>query len=318
VPGDHFIVGKSPESSRQGDTTCVRNGSGTVITVCFVAIGSEAVGEADGVEDVALGQVKNRAATWVAWSMLAVFAAGLAFTAILAVLNGSVAGDRAIVLYLPAFTAFMVVGALVVARRPANAIGWMFSAIALLALSASLASEYSQYAYVTRPGGLPFGVVTAWYLAWVAFPLFGLIFTFTLLLFPTGRLLSARWKPFAWLAGIEITATSVLAALQPTLPLEYEGGTIPNPIGISGLPHPEQGAVGAVLTSLLFIAALAGCASLVLRFRRARGEERQQLKWFAYAAALMVISTAVVGVTVPGGSDLGGRCSPTSCSCSAR
>jgi hypothetical protein len=100
--------------------------------------------------------------------MLAVFGAGLAFTAVLGVLNWSVASNVS-VLYLPAFTAFMVVGALVVARRPANAIGWLFSAIALLALGATLAGEYVQYAYVTRPGSLPFAVGAVWYLGWAAF-----------------------------------------------------------------------------------------------------------------------------------------------------
>jgi hypothetical protein len=242
--------------------------------------------------------------TWVAWSMLAIYAVGLACTAILAVLNGSVAGGRPILLYLPAFTAFMVVGALVVARRPANAIGWLFSAIGLLALGASLAIEYSHYAYVTQPGRLPFAVAAAWYGSWVAFPIFGLTFTFTLLLFPTGRLLSPRWRPIAWLAAIEIIANSVLAALQPTLPLEYVARTIPNPLGISGLPHPEQGAVGAVLTGLFLVVSLAACASLVLRFWRARGEERQQLKWFAYAAALMVTGNVVGGLVLPSSGDL--------------
>jgi hypothetical protein len=172
-----------------------------------------------------------------------------------------------------------------VARRPANAIGWLFSAIGLLALGASLASEYSHYAYVTQPGGLPFAVAAAWYGSWVAFPIFGLTFTFTLLLFPTGRLLSPRWRLIAWLAAIEIIANSVLAALQPTLRLEYVARTIPNPMGISGLPGPQQGAVGAVQGSLFIAVSLAACASLVLRFWRARGEERQQLKWFANAAA---------------------------------
>jgi hypothetical protein len=245
----------------------------------------------------------GKRSTWVAWSMLAIYAVGLACTAVLAVLNGSIAGGRVILLYLPAFTAFMVVGALVVAHRPANAIGWLFSAIGLLALGASLAGEYSQYAYVTQPGGLPFAVGAVWYLAWAAFLVFGLTFTFTLLLFPTGRLLSPRWRPIAWLAAIEIIANSVLAALQPTLRLEYAARTIPNPIGISGLPAPEQGAVGAVLGGLFTAVSLAACASLVLRFWRARGEERQQLKWFAYAAALMV--TGLVGALVlPSGGDL--------------
>ena len=250
------------------------------------------------------GVTLPKRSTWVAWSMLVVFAAGLAFTAVLAILNETVAGDPLALLYLPTFTAFMVVGALVVARRPANAIGWLFSAIGLLALGASLAGEYTQYAYVTQPGALPFAVGAAWYLAWAAFLVFGLTFTFTLLLFPTGRLLSPRWRPVAWLAGIQITATSVLAALQPTLSLEDQGRTIANPIGISGLPDPEQGAVGAVLIGLFTAVSLAACGSVVVRFRRARGEERQQLKWVAYAAALMVISTVVVGVSVPGGSDL--------------
>jgi hypothetical protein len=246
----------------------------------------------------------RKPSTVVAWSMLASFAAGLAFAAVLARLNGSVAGGRVILLYLPAFTAFMVVGALVVARRPTNAIGWLFSATGLLASGSSLAIEYSYYAYVTRPGALPLAVVAAWFGSWAAYAIFGLTFSFTLLLFPTGRLLSPRWRPVAWLAALEITANSVLAAFQPTLSLEYEGRTIPNPLGISGLPRPEQGTVGAVLTGLFLVVSLAACASLVLRFRRARGVERQQLKWFAYAAALLVIGNVVGGVVLPSSGDL--------------
>jgi hypothetical protein len=246
----------------------------------------------------------RKPSTVVAWSMLAIYAAGLAFTAVLAVANGNVADGHVILLYLPAFTAFMVVGALVVARRPANTIGWLFSAIGLLALGGTLAGEYSHYAYVTQPGALPFAVAAAWYGSWAAYPIFGLTFTFTLLLFPTGRLLSPHWRPIAWLAAIGITANSVLAALQPTLRLEYEGRTIPNPIGISGLPRPEQSAVGAVLTGLFVVVSLTACASLVVRFRRARGMERQQLKWFAYAAALMVTSNAV-GALLPFSGDPG-------------
>jgi hypothetical protein len=242
--------------------------------------------------------------TVMAWSMLAIYAAGLACTAVLAVLNGSVPGGRVILLYLPAFTAFMVVGALVVARRPTNAIGWLFSATGLLASGGSLASEYSHYAYVTQPGALPLAVVAAWYGSWVAYAIFGLTFTFTLLLFPTGRLLSPRWRPIAWLAAIEITANSLLAAFQPTLPLEYVARTISNPVGISGLPRPEQGAAGAVQTGLFLVVSLAACSSLVLRFRRARGVERQQLKWFAYAASLMVIPFVVWEPLLPVSGDL--------------
>jgi hypothetical protein len=68
-----------------------------------------------------------------------------------------------------------------------------------------------------------------------------LLYLFTLLLFPTGRLLSPRWRPIAWLAAIAITANSVLATFQRTLPVEYVARTIPNPVGISGCPAPSRG-----------------------------------------------------------------------------
>jgi MFS family permease len=246
----------------------------------------------------------RKPSTVVAWVMLAIYAAGIVFTAALAIPNGSVARDPTGVLYQLDFTAFMVVGALIVARRPSNAIGWLFSGVGLLAMAAFLAEEYTLFAYVTRPGALPGAIVAAWYWAWAAFPVFGLTFTFTLLLFPTGRLLSPCWRPLAWLAGLDLGAITVLAALQPTLTVGHDKRAVANPIGISGLPHPEQGAVGAVLTGLFTLTAIAACVSLVLRFRRARGEERQQVKWFAYAASLMVIAFLVGALLVPAGGDL--------------
>jgi hypothetical protein len=242
--------------------------------------------------------------TWVAWAMLAIYAAGIVVTAALAIPNGSVARDPTGLLYQLGHTAFMVVGALIVAHRPSNAIGWLFSGVGLLAMAAFLAEEYTLYAYVTRSGALPGAIVAAWYWAWAAFPVFGLTFTFTLLLFPTGRLLSPRWRPIAWLAGLDLAVITVLAALQPTLTVGHDKRAIANPIGISGLAHPEQGAVGAVLTGLFTVTAIAACVSLVLRFRRARGEERQQVKWFAYAASLMVIALLVGALLVPAWGDL--------------
>jgi hypothetical protein len=91
--------------------------------------------------------------TWVAWSMLAVFAVCLVVGLPLAVANGTFqqdAGNQ--VLLVLGFSAFMVVGALIVAHRPGNLIGWLFSASALLAVTAQLAGQYAVYAYVTGPG----------------------------------------------------------------------------------------------------------------------------------------------------------------------
>jgi tellurite resistance protein TehA-like permease len=99
--------------------------------------------------------------------MLAVYLISLIVVILLEVANGTFPEDAAnqVVLHL-GFTAFMVVGALIVAHRPGNAIGWIFSATALLAFTGQLATEYATYAYATRPGPLPGATFAAWYGSW--------------------------------------------------------------------------------------------------------------------------------------------------------
>jgi hypothetical protein len=102
--------------------------------------------------------------SWVAWSMLTVYTVSLVVALILAVANGNFQQDVANqAMLFVGFSAFMVVGALIVAHRPGNAIGWIFSAIALLAFTGQTASEYAIYAYATRPGSLPGAILAAWY-----------------------------------------------------------------------------------------------------------------------------------------------------------
>jgi hypothetical protein len=233
--------------------------------------------------------------SWVAWSMLAVFIVSVVFATILGVADGSLQQDPAgFVVYVLGFGAFMVVGALVVAHRPGNPIGWIFSAIALLAFTGGLAAEYATYALVTRPGSLPGATLAAWYTSWPWYPTLALALVFTPLLFPTGRLLSPRWRPLAWLAGAATAAFTVLAALKADLVLgDPDLGThhaITNPIGIAGIENPEESTVGGALLGLMTLSALVAFGSLVLRFRRSRGEERQQLKWFTYAGALVPLT----------------------------
>jgi hypothetical protein len=249
--------------------------------------------------------MKGRAAVRVAWWMLASYAVGMAFTVALAVVNGSFGQNPGVAAVHLAFAAFMGVGALIVARRPGNAIGWLFSAIGLLGVTGLLAGEYAQYAYVTRGVALPGAIVAAWYASWVSYPWFGLTVLFTLLLFPTGRLLSLRWRPIAWLAGILIGVATTVVALQPELPLPDEQHAIPNPIGIAGMVSPVEGTAGDVNSVLLAVTTVAAFLSLVIRFRRARGEERQQLKWFAYAGALVIFFLVSGPLILPGGSALG-------------
>jgi len=238
--------------------------------------------------------------TRVAWSMLAVFAVG--YLAVpLSFANGNVQREPGFYLALTvAFTAFMVVGAVIVAHRPGNALGWIFSAIGLLSSAGVLAMEYAEYAYLTRPGSLPAAALAAWF-SWWWLPILGLIFVFTPLLFPTGRLPSPHWRPVAVTGALAITAVAVLGAVQPTLKLQNEEVYLPNPVGLAGAPDPEDGALGAVLLGVLVACMVASVVSVVLRFRRSSGVERQQLKWFTYAAALMLVANVVTFTVLPEG-----------------
>jgi hypothetical protein len=222
-----------------------------------------------------------------AWSMLAIFIIAYAGMAPLLVANGNLRPDD-VALYL-AFAAFMAMGAVIVAHRPGNAVGWVFSAVGLLSATGGLAMEYAEYASVTRPGSLPGAVLAAWYASWWWYPMLALILVFTLLLFPTGGLLSTQWRPVAMVAAIATAALTALTALQPTLTLQNEDYTLDNPIGLAGIQDPEQTTVGAVLYLLLLGCTLAAVVSMGLRFRRSRGVERQQLKWFTYAGALLIL-----------------------------
>jgi hypothetical protein len=202
----------------------------------------------------------------------------------LSVANGNFEQDSSLLL---AFAALMVVGAVIVAHRPGNAVGWIFSAIGLLTATGVLATEYAAYAARTRSGSLPGVVLAAWYSSWWWYPTLAGVLVFTPLVFPTGRLLSTRWRPVAVVAAVGTAAIITLSALQPTL--QDEDHPVPNPIGRAGIPDPEEGALGVILFGLLLVCSAAAVTSVVLRLRRAQGVERQQLKWFTYAATLLVL-----------------------------
>ena len=234
----------------------------------------------------------------VAWSMLAIYVVGVGVGMPLMVANGEFqrdpGGQASLIL---ALTAFMVVGAVIVAHRPGNAIGWIFSAIGLLTGTGFFAWQYAEYAYITRGSRLPGALLSAWYNNWWWNPTLVLATIVTVLVFPTGRLLSARWRPVAWLTAA-ITATTVaLSAFAPTLDLGQRT-KLRNPIGLAWIPDPAHSALGPVLLGLLLVCTGAAVVSLVLRFRRSQGVERQQLKWFTYAGVLL-FSWSIVDFVLP-------------------
>jgi signal transduction histidine kinase len=183
------------------------------------------------------------------------------------------------------------VGALLAARRPSNPIGWIFCALGVLAGVSAFATEYARWALLDHSDLLPGGPHAAWLVEWVWIPLIvGL--GFVAAVFPDGRFLSPGWRRATWAAAAVGLIPIVLNALLPRLTV-YEG--FDNPVGVGG--DAITGAASMSLTLLIPIVAI-GSAAAILRLRRSRGDERQQLKWLALSISLISGLFVVYGILV--------------------
>jgi hypothetical protein len=191
-----------------------------------------------------------------------------------------------------ALLAFPVVGVIIARQRPDNTIAWLFCGLGLawsLYVCADAAAVYSLYA-----------TQRAWpaarWIAWVANGKGGVIVyvtaTLTPLFFPNGQLLSRRWRTIVWLLAGALIVQLLIYALDPGDLVDYPGVRNPlNQHGLSALSAFDLLSTLAALTALV-----GGCAAAVVRFRRAKGIERRQLEWFAWAAALIVAMFVLAGV----------------------
>jgi hypothetical protein len=174
-------------------------------------------------------------------------------------------------------------GAIICSRLPRNAVGWIFLAIGLLLGLLFAVGTYADLALDMGYDFLPGGWIAAWIGSWIFIPAaFGLPM-FLLLLFPDGRFVSRRWRMAGWVLGIVVTIAAAAKAFKP--------GRIPpgieNPLAPGGVAG-EIFRVLDPLTDALALPAFAlAVAGLAVRLWRSRGVERQQLKWFAYSAALV-------------------------------
>jgi hypothetical protein len=184
------------------------------------------------------------------------------------------------------------VGAIVASRRPQNPVGWLLCLSGVAVSISSFTSQYAIYALLVRPDSTPAGEAMAWIAAWLLPIMIGLQVSYVLL-FPTGRLPSRRWRWLAWLTGAFILGGVVVSAFSPGA---YLGslGPIRNPLGIEGFTVVYK-AVLYTLAPFLFGAA---ALSVFMRLGRAVGVERQQIKWFAYAAALNAFSIILNVITL--------------------
>jgi hypothetical protein len=238
-------------------------------------------------------RLSPRRAAWIAWILWTVVVVLTALTMILVVVTRSVPRGpydhwQLIWLRMSGDLAFTTVGLIIAARRPANPLGWLVLLFGLSLSANEFLRAYAEYTLLYRPGALPGGLAIAWVSTWIWAFIYPIL-PFVLLLFPDGRLPSLRWRPFAWIAGL-VNGLFLLIVPFRAGGLEYFP-TIPNPVGIPALTV----AVFEVLAFATFIVILLATISLPVRFRRARGDERQQLKWVAYAAVFL----GVVGVSSP-------------------
>ena len=203
------------------------------------------------------------------------------------------------------FAAFAVVGGVLLNRRPGNSIGRLYAVIGLSAGLKLAATDYAEAAF--RLGrDLPFPTVAAWIQNWAWWPAIGFAGTLVFQLFPTGRPLSRRWRV---LVAVSLTAVALLSlsnAFFPRLVLDSSlSGTadpirLDNPVGIPGDAMDFAFLAGGVLLLACLVGSI---ASLIVRFRRARGVERLQLRWLAYSAVLLGLAFTVGNVVGLGARD---------------
>lgn len=185
-----------------------------------------------------------------------------------------------------------VVGALVASRHPRNPIGWIFCTIGFLSALNMLSAGYALYSELVMP--MPGAALARWLSIWIWIPNTLLPITLTLLLFPEGKVLSARWRLVAWAAGLGIAAYTLSMAFYPGS-LEALGIPASNPYGIPG----SAGVMNALMTiaaPFLLVGIFGSIASIVVRFRHAAGIERAQLKGLAVAGVIVIVGNILGGI----------------------
>src|SRR5829696_81955 len=244
--------------------------------------------------------MKRRTLAWIAWSVWALCVALFAFAELLDFFNSSVptrGGPISNLFIAVALLAYPTVGAIVASRRPKNLVGWILCGIGLLFGVKAFAEAYAYYTLAAGPGSLPGGVYMAWFsaeLLWL--PGLFLGSALLVLLFPNGRLLSRSWRAVMWLA---VGGSAITALLFATSPGRISPYRISDPFGIEGNLRSILHVLGMLAMATVLVCCVLAVISVFVRLQSAEGEERQQIKWFAYAAAVL-LSTFFLGLPLTG------------------
>jgi hypothetical protein len=221
-----------------------------------------------------VGGASQRLPTWLAWALCALTLMLTALNFLLIALN--VSSNVPAYVFWPELTSiavgYSVIGAIIASRLPHHPIGWICCAIGLIAAVDHFGGEYSLYALLAQPHPLPGGEAMLWLQGWFWMLFIGLI-VFLLLLFPTGRLPSSRWRTFAWVSGAVIAAGVIWSSV------------ISPDVGFNVPPSPVQ-------LSVLLLGGVAA-ASVVVGRRGARRVERQQIKWLLYVGPIFFVASGL-------------------------
>lgn len=230
----------------------------------------------------------KRFLTAVAWSTGTASLAGFAAAWVLAARTGDAFDIKAQWGPDRFMAAYALAGAVLASRRRSNPVGWFLLAIGLVTALRGLAGEYARYAQAgPHHPGHPGVAWAAWYVGWSLTLLFpDGVLTFLLLLFPDGRPLTRRWWAVFWAAAGMSALFLAITWLNPAAVSVGGLRDVPNPTGLHGLPRAVHGVLGNGIWIFSFVFLLLAVISVVLRYRRSSGEERLQLKWFAYATAV--------------------------------
>jgi class 3 adenylate cyclase len=238
----------------------------------------------------------RRASPNLAWGACLVTLGVVAATSVLVLLNLQTIrnlDEANLIEIVPSLSAALL-GGLVASRQPRNTLGWVFLVLAVLNALPGVTGQYTRYALITQPGA-PFTAWIPWlgdFASLLVYPAGLAMLAF--LLTPNGHLQSPRWRWVGWSGAV---VTAVLLVLTMTDPGIGEP-SVPNPTAVPAISELAPGPVDNVaFVGGLGVLAVAG-SSVVIRLRRARGEERLQLRWIAVAAAFAV-GINVLAVVIP-------------------
>ena len=191
----------------------------------------------------------------------------------------------------------VITGAILVTRLPGNRIGWLLWIGGMFIVMTRVTQGLADHGLTSNPGSIPGAIWFGWVNAWIGLPAVITLPILLPLLFPTGRVTSPRWRPIGVAAVGAIGAGAGIAAVSP-----FPAGTYPldvvNPLAIGGSARDTLVSLGNLVDLVLFVVLLLAAWSLVIRYRRAQGVEREQLKWFAFFGIIAVASFIVAAANV--------------------